>query len=48
MSSISKIINVILFVLYSILCVWIGYHSNSKKTVLTAPSTVAFRVFPIL
>ena len=46
MSSISKIINVILFVLYSILCVWIGYHSNSKKTVLTAPSTVVFRGIP--
>jgi hypothetical protein len=46
MSSISKIINVILFIAYSILCVWIGYHFSNNKTVLTAPSTVVFRGVP--
>lgn len=35
-----------LFIAYSILCVWVGYHFGVKKTVLTSPSTVVFRGIP--
>lgn len=46
MNQINKIINIILFIAYSVLAVWIGYHFGNKKTVSTAPSIVVFQGKP--
>jgi len=46
MSTISKIINVALFVIYSGVLLWIGYHFANKTTIITPPSIVVFRGAP--
>jgi hypothetical protein len=42
MSAISKIINIVLFIAYTVLAVWIGYHFGNKKTIPTVPSISTF------